>query len=115
MTPEQHREPGTLCPDWCVVDHSRAHREDDHIHIGVDEALANGITVRLVACHDPDTGSMVGPYMLVDAPQFALDPYELDLREARTIGEALISLADRGEHRATVLSLPAQRLPGSRS
>jgi hypothetical protein len=78
----------------------------------VDEQLADQITVRLVASHNPDTGTMDGPYLLVDAPHLALDSHELHLDEARTIGEALIELADSGAHHAVVLNFPAQRLMG---
>jgi hypothetical protein len=94
-----------------MVDHSYFHDQDADVHIGVDEQLTDGITVRLVAGHDPNTGAIDGPYMLVDAPHLALDPYELDLNEARTIGQALIDVADRGDQKATVLTLPAQRTP----
>jgi hypothetical protein len=111
MTSERRSEREGACPPWCKIDHSSFHDEGAYVHIGADKRLADGITVRLVASDDPVTGALDGPFMLVDAPRLALDPYELDLDEARTIGEALIDLAGAGERNATVLTLPAQRLP----
>jgi hypothetical protein len=111
MTSERRSEREGACPRWCKVDHSSFRDEGADVHIGVDQRLADGITVRLVASDNPDTGALDGPFMLVDAPRLALDPYELGLDEARTIGEALIDLAGEGERNATVLTLPAQQLP----
>jgi hypothetical protein len=112
MTPD-HLKSDTTCPQWCIADHSLFEGEDAQVHLGVNEQLANQITVRLVASHAPDTGAMDGPYLLVDAPHLALDSHELHLDEARTIGETLIDLADRGAHHATMLAVPARRLMDS--
>lgn len=69
----------------------------------------------LVASHQPDAGAMDGPCLLVDAPNLAPDSHERQLDQARTIGEALINLADGGAHRANMPTLPdgpiTSRLP----
>lgn len=106
-----YRKFGT-CPQWCTTDHSLFADADAHVHLGVNERLGNHITVRLVASHNPDTQAMDGPYLLVDAPHLALDSHELHLDEARTIGQALMDLADRGAHHATMLRFPTQPLLG---
>jgi hypothetical protein len=105
-----HMNSHTTCPHWCVAEHGLFEGEDAHVHLGIDEQLANQITVRLVASHDPNTGEMDGPYLLVDAPHLAPDSHELRQDVTRTIGQALIDLADRAAHHATMRTLPVQRL-----
>jgi hypothetical protein len=102
--------PDTVCPGWCIADHSLFEGEDAHVHLGVNEHLTDQISMRLVASHHPDTGVMDGPYLLIDAPHLGLDSHELHPDQARNIGTALIELADRGTPNAVVLTLPSQRL-----
>ena len=104
MTTDQ-LDPTTACPRWCTADHSLFEEEDVYVHLGANEQLTDQITARLVASPHPETGAMEGPYLLVDASDLALDFLELQLDQARTIGEALIDLADRGAHAATVLPI----------
>ena len=108
MTPD-HIGTDITCPRWCIADHSRFQGEDAHVHLGVNEHLTDQITVRLVASHHPDTGAMDGPYLLVDAPHLGLESHELDPDQARSIGTALIELADRGTHNAVVRTLSGPR------
>jgi len=112
MTPGQPYEPDSACPRWCVVDHTGFCGEDAHVHVGGSQQLTTGITVRLAASHSAGTTATDGPYVLLDAPQLALDSIELSLRDARNIGLVLVGLADQGEHLARVLALPTQRDPG---
>ena len=107
-----HIDSNTACPHWCIADHSLFQGEDAHVHIGIDEHLTDEITTRLVASRNPHTGTMDGPYLLVDAPHLTLDSHELNLDQARNIGTALIELADRGAQNAVVLNLPGQRPQG---
>ena len=83
------------CPRWCTADHS-AVVDESSVHTGTNERLTTHVTVRLAASHHPETGALDGPYLLVDAPLLGLDCHELDLGQARYIGEALIALVADG-------------------
>ena len=95
------------CPHWCVADHSPFQEPEAQFHMGVQEEPTARFTVRLVASRDPGTGTLDGPYLLVDAPPLASDSpeYELTLDEARTIGRTLMDLAEGG---AQMSSRPAR-------
>ena len=77
------------CPRWCRTEHGELDGEENHLHTGASLRLADGVTAYLCATIDPYTGATDGPYILVESEEWSLD-------RARSIGQALIALADSG-------------------
>lgn len=76
------------CPPWCVAEHGVFSGEDDHLHSGAGLPLAHGVTAQLCTTVDPDTGIVDGPYVVVGAEEWTLE-------RARSVGQALIALAEQ--------------------
>ena len=77
------------CPSWCTIEHGVFPGEDDHLHTGAPLYLTETVAAILCATIDPDTGATDGPYLNVDSTEWTLD-------HTRSIGRALIALADAG-------------------
>jgi hypothetical protein len=75
------------CPRWCVTEHGQLDGEEDHLHTSAGLRLADGVTAHLCATVDPNTGQTDGPYILVESQEWTLD-------HAKSVGHALIALAD---------------------
>jgi hypothetical protein len=77
------------CPAWCTIEHGVFNGEDDHLHTSAPLYLTGTVTAILCATIDPATGATDGPYLHVDGEEWTLD-------HTRSIGQALIALADAG-------------------
>ncbi len=77
----------TGCPVWCTAEHGLYAGEDDQLHTGAPLFLTDMVTALLCATVDPSTGVTDGPYLLVDGEEWTPD-------HARSVGRALIALAD---------------------
>ena len=75
------------CPAWCTAEHGIYTGEDDHLHTGAPLYLTTEVIAHLCATVDPATGATDGPYVVVDGEEWTLE-------RTRTMGEALIALAE---------------------
>lgn len=80
----------SACPAWCTTEHGVFLGEDDHLHTGAPLYLTEGVIARLCATVDPDTGAVDGPYVVVDSDEWTLD-------HTRSVGRAVIALAETAE------------------
>ena len=87
MTVTHSARPDT-CPAWCVLEHGIYAGEDDHLHTGAPLRLARGVTAHLCATIDPKSGRLNGPYVVVGGEEWTL-------QRTRSIGHALIALAEQ--------------------
>jgi hypothetical protein len=81
------------CPTWCVTQHGELEGEEDHLHMGANLRLTYAVTAQLCATIDLNSGTADGPYVLVDSEEWTLE-------QARSVGHALIALADQGDDSA---------------
>ncbi len=88
------------CPVWCTTEHGVFAGEDDYLHTGAPLFLTDTVTAILCATIDPTTGATDGPYLLVDSEEWTPD-------HARSVGRALIALADAS---AQPITQPGPRL-----
>jgi hypothetical protein len=75
------------CPSWCVTAHGAYVDEEDGLHMGEPLGLAPDLSAYLCLSVDPDTGAVDGPRILVGTEEWSAE-------RARTIGAALLALAD---------------------
>jgi hypothetical protein len=75
------------CPHWCVERHGLVAGEDDWLHTGMVTTIGRQLVVKLCMTADPSTGAIDGPHVLLGTQEVTLD-------DARTLGEALIEMAD---------------------
>ena len=88
MTATAVPSPAT-CPAWCTIEHGVFPGEDDHLHTGAPLYLTDTVTAILCATIDPNTDATDGPYLNVDSEEWTLD-------HTRSVGHALIALAETG-------------------
>jgi hypothetical protein len=74
------------CPPWCVTEHGVHLGDEDWLHTSTP-LLIDGIMARLCLSINPETGSEDGPYVVIGSTEYTLF-------EARSLGEALIALAN---------------------
>ena len=76
-----------LCPPWCVTEHGVHGGEEDWVHTSDPLSVADGVVARLCLSVDPATADQDGPYVLIGTTEYTVS-------EARSLGEALIALAN---------------------
>lgn len=86
----QMRTQRDTCPSWCVRAHGVVTGEDDWVHIGSPLIVSGTALARLCMTVEPHTHVVEGPYIMVGSDEFTID-------DARSLGEALIELADSAD------------------
>lgn len=87
-TQQSSGAPGT-CPPWCVQSHGHAEGDDTRVHVGEPVYLSSGISARLCMSVDPVGHVEDGPFVLVGEEEYTL-------KEALSLGDALIAMAQLG-------------------